>query len=404
MRAWPTIRVAGFMAWRSIARGNIGVLLMTVAVMGAVFAQMIFVPALIQGAKEQVERVLRDTITASVTVTPVEPRLVIADPDDLIAEAEALAGVAAATATVLAGTQISHAGRTGSWSVVAVDPVSFADVFTIPDQMVEGRFLAPDDNDEIVLGLGIAGADRRSEPTYLNSLRTIHAGNEVTVAMLGGSSHTFTVVGIYQTDIAQASVQAFLSRATAERVLPLLAGQVSAIYLRTSAVGDEAGIIGRLAERRPDVTYESWQSLGSAVAELTESFDVVGAILGIVSLSVAVIVVVIVTYIDLVSKRRTIGIERAIGIFGSAIVLAYIVKAAVFAFAGALAGAALFSLAAVPIVDANPFDFPIGPVTLSAEGNLFLRSGAILVAVAMMGALVPAWRTVRMRLLEAIWG
>jgi len=52
--------------------------------------------------------------------------------------------------------------------------------------------------------------------------------------------------------------------------------------------------------------------------------------------------VFIVTYVDLVNKRRTIGIERAIGISGRAITLNYLLKAVVFTFFGVLFGAALF--------------------------------------------------------------
>lgn len=403
MRFWPTIRVALFVAWRAIARGNLGVFLMTVAMMGAVFTQLVFVPSLIEGAKDQVERLVRDNITGSIAITPTEPDLVISDAAALVEELRTMPEVLGVAPTVLAGTQISQSSRTGSWSVSAVEPASYADVFTTPDHMIEGRFLEPGDNSEIVLGVDIAGADRTDMPTYLNSLKSVHVGDEVTVTMLGGATQRFTVVGIYDTGMTQTNQRAFVTRATAERALPLLAGQVSAVFVRT-APGDEAGVIDRIASARPHVTAESWQDLTAVVAELVESFDVVGAILGVVSLVVAVIIVLIVTYIDLVGKRRTIGIERAIGISGRAITLAYVIKAAFYAIVGAGVGTAVFLFVAVPVVDANPFDFPVGPVTLSATGEIFVRDTLILLVVSVVGALVPAWRTMRMPLLDAIWG
>jgi hypothetical protein len=52
----------------------------------------------------------------------------------------------------------------------------------------------------------------------------------------------------------------------------------------------------------------------------------------------------------------------------------------------------------------HPFQFTIGPVILSPT-TAELRSDAVfLVVVALAGALVPTWRTVRTRLLEAISG
>jgi len=85
-------------------------------------------------------------------------------------------------------------------------------------------------------------------------------------------------------------------------------------------------------------------------------------------LLVAAIAVFIVTYVDLVSRRRTIGIERAIGIGGGAIVLGYVLKAVVFAVVGVVVGGLLFVQVAVPVVAAHPFRFPIGPVSLSVTG------------------------------------
>jgi len=76
----------------------------------------------------------------------------------------------------------------------------------------------------------------------------------------------------------------------------------------------------------------------------------------------------------------------------------------VFAVVGVVAGGLLFLFVAVPIVDAHPFRFPIGPVTLSVTAEEMRRGAVVLVAVAALGALAPAWRSVRLRILDAIWG
>ena len=128
------------------------------------------------------------------------------------------------------------------------------------------------------------------------------------------------------------------------------------------------------------------------------------SILNVVSLLVAAIAVFIVTYVDLVNRRRTIGIERAIGINGVAIILSYVLRAVALAIVGVLLGAALFKFGAVPIADRHPFEFPIGPVSLSVTGQEMRSSAIVLVTVAAVGALAPAWRSVRLRIIEAIWG
>lgn len=60
--------------------------------------------------------------------------------------------------------------------------------------------------------------------------------------------------------------------------------------------------------------------------------------------------------------------------------------------------------AVVPLFDHHPLSFPTGPVTLSVTGQVLRRNGAVMLVVAVLGALLPAWRTVRTHLLDAIWG
>jgi len=399
-----TLRVAGFVSRRTITRGNRGVALLTTLMMAAIFAEILFIPALIQGATDHIETVLRENVTGDVTVTPGEDEQAIADPEGLLAIARGTPGVTSATATALAGSQVSAGNRSGSWSVLAVDPESYAQTFATPEEMIEGEFLEPGDADQIVLGLGIAGADREDTVTFPASLQTVHVGDEVLVGLVGGQAHTFTVRGIYDTGLSQANLRAFVPASTAERLVPALAGQATAVFVNVAVLGEEEAVIASLEASRPDLTYEPWQTLTTTIEDLTGSFDTIRSILNAVSLLVAAIAVFIVTYVDLVSRRRTIGIERAIGIGGGAIVLTYVIKAVVFAVVGVVAGGLLFVFVAVPIVDAHPFRFPIGPVTLSVTAEEMRRGAVVLVAVAALGALAPAWRSVRLRILDAIWG
>jgi putative ABC transport system permease protein len=404
MAAFSSLRVAAFLGRRAITRGNRGIIVLTVALMAVIYAELLFVPSLIQGATERIQLELRDNVTANIMITPIGTDLTVPDPDDLLARARATPGVIAATSTVLVGSQISYHSRINSWPVLAVDPKSYAHTFTTPRSMIEGTFLGPGATNEIVLGVGIAGAGRTQESSYGSSLQTVNVGDKVTVTLRGGNNHVFTVKGIYETDLDQANTTAFISTAAATNLIPPVAGESSSIYVRTRQIGGEEGIIDQLRHQRPKVRYQSWQALASSLADVTGSFASIKSILNAVSLFVAAISVFIVTYVDLVNKRRTMGVERAIGISGPAITASYGLKAVVFAVLGVAFGAGLFFGGAMPLVDRYPFQFPIGPVTLSVTRQELQRDAIILIVVAVVGALVPAWRAVRVHLLKAIWG
>jgi len=404
MAGTSTLRVAGFLGTRAITRGNRGIIALTVLMMAVIYAELLFVPSLIQGATDRIELELRAYATANITISPSGSDLTIPNPQSLLKTARENPDVSSATATVLAGSQVSHANRINSWPVLAVDPVSYSRTFATPQTLIAGSFLAPGATDEIVLGLGIAGNDMTQAATYDASLQTVHVGDRVTVTLLGGLTHVFTVKGIYETGLSQANNRAFISTATATSLVPPLGDKVSSIYVKTKKVGQEQAVIDELRRGRPDVEYQSWQTLGAMIKDVTGSFNIIKSILNAVSLVVAAIVVFIVTYVDLVNKRRTIGIERAIGISGPAITLSYMLKAAVFAVLGVALGIGLFYGVVVPVVRHHPFEFPIGPVTLSVTSTEIRRDAVILVAVAVVGALLPAWRATRTRLLDAIWG
>jgi putative ABC transport system permease protein len=404
MTTFTSLRVAAFLGSRAILRGNRGLLILTVALMAVIYAELLFVPSLIQGATDQIQLEFRQDVTASIAISPTGKEATIPNAATFLAEARATPGVAAATATALVGSQITHGSLSNSWPVLAVEPASYAQTFTTPRSMIEGRFLTPGVNDEIVLGVGIAGAGRTKVATYGSSLQSVAVGDAVNVTLRGGLIHEFVVRGIYETNLTQANTTAFITAATAAKLMPRLAGTASTIFVKTARVGDEQVVIGQLRRERPDLRYQSWEALASAVKDITGSFNVISSILTTASLLVAAITVFIVTYVDLINRRRIMGIERAIGISSQAITASYGLKAVVFALIGIGLGAGLFFGAAVPLVDRFPFQFPIGPVTLSATVEELRRDALVLVVVSLVGAIAPAWRAVRIHLVRAIWG
>src|ERR1035441_3686833 len=70
MAALWSLRVATFLSRRAIVRGNRGIVLLTVAMMAVIYAELMFVPSLIQGATNEIQQELREYVTASIAITP----------------------------------------------------------------------------------------------------------------------------------------------------------------------------------------------------------------------------------------------------------------------------------------------------------------------------------------------
>jgi putative ABC transport system permease protein len=398
-------RVALFLSGRSMLRGNWGILLTTIGIMSLIFLELLFLPSLIQGANNHVVERLKNTVTADIDVTPANKNATsITDVDQYTAQVARQRGVAAVTATRQVGNRISSDTASGTWQVHAIDPSSYGQVFTTDDSMIEGRWLTGADNDGIVLGVDIAGAGRRSLPDYATSLQSVHAGDTVTVVLANGVSHPFRVVGIFDDQFRDADMRGYITTAAADQLLPHQQDTADTVYVKTTPGADSARVAGEIRAFRPNLKVLDFTSLEGTIHDQTAGFNLISNILGLVSALVAAITIFIVTYIDLVNRRKQIGIERAIGIRGGAIVASYCLKAVVYAVVGVVLGVVLFKGAVVPFVASHPFHFPNGPVTLAPSTHEIRRDALVLVIVAIIGALLPAWRSMRIRILDAIWG
>ena len=398
------LRVSAFLAARSLTRSNYGIAATTTLMMLLIYMSLLFLPSLIQGAINRVNAQLVNTLTSNIVITPAGQAASISDDGPYLAKIRQAAGVEAATAVYHVGTQVSYGANSGSWAVDAIDPASYGAVFTTPRNIIEGRALTAADTSQVLLGIGIAGAGQTHVRGYRASLQTVHAGDKVSIILVNGRSVSFTVAGIYDNQFPQSDNNAYITMTEAGKLLPASRGRATAIYVRTRPGTSVSQEVTRLGALRSGVKFETSAELGSIVQDQTATFRLISNILKIISLLMAAITIFTITYIDLVNKRRQIGIERAIGIRSSPIVLSYVLKAWAYALAGIGTGFVLFRYAVTPLVHSHPFHFPNGPVTLATTWNEMIRDLIILLIVASLAALAPAVRSVRIRILDAIWG
>ena len=121
-------------------------------------------------------------------ITPAGRTASIDNVGPYLAQIRGTTGVKAATGVYRVGTQVSYGARSGSWPVEAIDPVSYRAVFATLDNIVEGRALTPQDTNQVLLGIGIAGAGETDVRGYRASLQTVHSGARVSVTLVNGRS------------------------------------------------------------------------------------------------------------------------------------------------------------------------------------------------------------------------
>lgn len=399
-----TLRVSLFLAGRSVIRSNYGVAVTTVLMMLLIYVSLLFLPSLIQGAVNRINNQLVDTLTSDIVITPATRAASIDDAGAYLAKIRQTAGVAQATAVYRVGTQVTYGENSGSWTVDAIDPATYGQVFTTPSNMFDGRTLTSNDTSQVLLGIGIAGAGQTSMRGYKASLESVHAGDKVTITLTTGRTSTLTVAGIYDNQFPLSDDDAYITMAEAQKLVPGSSDHATTIYVKTDSGANVNQVAQRLSTLRSGMKFDTSEDLGATVEDQVATFNLISDILKIISLAMAAVTIFIITYIDLVNKRRQIGIERAIGIRSAPIVLSYVTKACAYALAGIGAGFLLFKYAVTPAVSQHPFQFPNGPVTLATTWGETVRDLIILIIVAILAALIPSIRSIRIKILDAIWG
>jgi putative ABC transport system permease protein len=398
-----TIRVAIFLVIKSIARGNVRVQLLTIAMLILVYINVVFTPAILAGAVDSVNDKTINTMTGDIIVQAVGEDPVIANVGDLISRIESIPGVNAACARNSLGADVHYGGERATAVFYAIDPEQDKKVFQISENIVEGSYLDSDDTDQILMGIQIAGSGRENLELYSSSLKSVHAGDRVTVNYVNGVVKQYTVKGIVYTELSQGDIRTYITKKEFETITPLMQDKATSIHVKTEKGVKLESIIEQMQDIRTGLKFQTWKTAGGLLRSWTDSFKKIIAIIRATAFVVAAITIFIITYVDLVNRRRQIGIQRAIGITGASIVLSYILRAIVYAIVGILAAALIFKYIIIPVEARYPFHFPFGDVFLPVDVWYLASSALILFGVAAISAFIPAWRTIRTKIIDAIW-
>jgi putative ABC transport system permease protein len=128
------------------------------------------------------------------------------------------------------------------------------------------------------------------------------------------------------------------------------------------------------------------------------------AIIGATGLIVAAIVMFIVIYINVLSKKRQIGILRAIGIPQNAVLGSYLIQALTYSLIGIVLGWFVIRVVLEPYFILHPIDLPLGFLTLNIESGRVIGAALGLTAASVLAGLIPCWTVMRESIIATLWG
>ncbi len=387
------LRVALFLAWRSLIRGNRSSTVMTVIIIALCFTNMIFLPGLFNGIGQSITAQIVDYEVGNVLVSPRAGDQYITDLDATLSLINSLPGVERATPHYTKGATLKFRDRILSVSVRAISPSDEKYVSPLYTKMTAGTYLGDGDTGEIIMGQTVAGDPSvRPEDEFQPSLGGVRVGDSVTIEYGNGYTKDYQVKGIYFTGWSEADSTVY----TTMTDMALVEGQPldRADYITVKAMPgySETDIKNELQSYGVSQDVQTTSDLlAKSMGRALQSFAIINLVSLIVSIVITTVVLFIVITIKTISNRKQIGILKAIGVQKEVIMHSYGLQVIILALFGIIIGIAITSLLGL-YMSIHPIVTPEWSATLYLTPLDMLTNSLILFGAALVAGYVPAWR------------
>ena len=408
------LKLALFLAFKSIIKGSRWAPFLIVLVMAFSFANLIIAPSILAGVTATLDEQQVNSLFANIIIDPEEDKYYLDHAGQIESMVGQVPGVVGVSAHLNSNAFIeyqwrekessSDRGKSGNWSVVGIDPSQEVNTTTIREHIIEGSYLDSNDRDKIVLGIEIAGNEGAQSSSF-RTLGGVQIGDEVRLTYPNGTQREYEVKGIFRAREITADRSAFVTRKEMVSVLgrQVFHDRASQILVKIKQVGDEGRFIKEFEALGINGEIRGWKEYGW-LGSIVSSFDIVASLINAIGLVVATIVMFIVIYINVINKKRQIGVLRAIGIKRDVIVTSYIFQSLFYAISGVILGWLLIHFGLEPYFISYPLDLPLGLVSLVIEPLTVQKAIWGLILAAVFAGFIPVLLFIRQSIINSIWG
>ncbi len=410
------LRIGLLLGIRHIQRTSKWASLLIIFVVVCTFINLVAVSGILGGIIEGALREIRSNGVGDIIISPLDDEDRVLETERIERELEKYPqieaysarykGFATIEANYSTRRDLSSARDINTIEITGIDPEHEDATLNLSSLINEGEYLGPNDLDGILIGKLYIDRYAKEFGDIYNSFENVYPGDKVRVT-IGDTSKEFTVRGIVDSKIDFVMLSVYihekefrrLSNRTdrnAEDIVVRLVPSANEVEVQEMLKSTELYSLGKI-----DNFFES---IPKYVRDVEDTFSLLGLFIGVIGIMVASITVFIIIFINILTRKRQIGILKAIGISRKAIQYAYMTQSLFYATAGSLIGLGIVVFGLVPYFDANPIDFPYSDVSLETSVlGLTIRVLALCGIMAAAG-LIPAWLITRQNTLSAILG
>lgn len=404
-----------FLGIRQIQHTSVWATMLIIVIITFTFLNLVVVSGILIGIVDGAVNTMRKEAYGDIAIKPLPEENRVLQTEQILSILDTMEGVASYSPHYT-GPSIIEANYKEQWdlnaepdsiavTITGVDPTREDETADLRSLVKEGEYFDPDDTGYILIGK--YNVDRYADMSEdYETLKGVYPGDTVRI-LAGNKSKEFIVKGIVDSKADPVSFRVYLPEKEFRRLYDRVDHNANQILIRLNDHKTE----DRMKERLMQTDIAQYgkietftEGIPRFILDVMKTFGILGMFIGVVGIIVASITVFIVISINILSRRRQIGILKAIGITEESIEYAYVFQAGVYAIVGSTIGILLTFFIIKPYFIAHPIDFPYSFVSLSIDtaGTIY-RCGIIFI-VTLIAGLIPAWIVARQDTLNSILG
>jgi putative ABC transport system permease protein len=400
------MKTAFFLALKSIQKGNKVTLFLTPLIITVALVNLLFMKAMFTDIPISLDNQVKNNIYGNIFIKPEPEKSFIGNPGYLQDLIKSIPGVVGTASHFYSDGSISYDQfkdgkniRKLSSQVVAINPDDEKKVTKINKSLVSGEYLSPLDRDKIVIGVEISGGfGAKNEKGSLG----VKVGDRVVIDYPNKVSKIYTIKGLYKTGMDGVDNTIYITQRESEDIFKHSAVNSILVKIQDDSKKDiYTKKIKDLGVKEKVAPWNQYLDIGSS---MKDSFSIIESILGFVSLVVVASVVFIVIFINIVTRKKHIGILKAIGVHENIIIGSYILQICFYALSGCLIGTGFMYLLIIPYFLKHPLPMGFGDVSLLLKTPDLISTVVSIFIISLIAGLIPAWQVSKEKILKAIWG
>ena len=395
-------KVGAVIASSFLKRGNKKTLAFIVFVLALIFVNLVFLPSMMGGIGRMFTNFMEYRY-GDIIIEPSGDNLYINNADNILQKVRVVQEVRSATKRLDVGASIKYKQKIVGSTLTGLLPSEEYEISNYPYIMSEGEFLGDSSRDEIIIGAMLVEGYFGSE--IYDNLGAINIGSFVNVTYSNGITRTYKIKGIMEGTFELTDLNALINYEELKDVFDIDESKATSIVIRVKNPDDSAKAKEKIiAAGVKEPIFTKSEKSDAILRQAMQSLDLVNVISRYVSLIIGASLILIIIYINVLNRKKEIGILKAIGISPNSIVLGYAILSALYVLFGICAGLLLYFLL-IFYFTTNPVIFYESiEIIPEIQWLLIIQSISAMLIMSVIAGIIPAWSVTKEKMIEAIWG